>query len=231
MAHAYARHIEVVASAGRQEFQIPLFVNAWLNNPPGIGLAAERKRSGSPTSHWLGRCARHISQRRSPAPCRAHLDGDRTVAGLSGSRHLLRDPRTIFGGFRQVASRLFIPEMRRSSIGVGQMFLAIGQYGAIGVSPFGVDSLAGGDPDEEVWWDAYALLSHAIDLCSAMPGATTRGFTLTSPEESVSFTLGNYVVTVDSVIRSACSSRHFRRTGYSWPERTGRSRRSGAAFV
>ena len=41
MAHAYARHIEAVASAGRESFPIPLFVNAWLNNPPGEGYAAE----------------------------------------------------------------------------------------------------------------------------------------------------------------------------------------------
>ena len=197
MAHAYAHHIEIVAAAGRAEFEIPLFVNAWLNNPPGVGFPAEPADAEEPVVTMAGGAQPGTYPSGGPLPRVAPIW---TAAAPSldflAPDIYFGDPDTTFDEFRQVASRLFIPEMRRSTVGVGQMFLAIGEYGAIGASPFGVDSLVAGHPEEEALRDAYALLTHAAEL-SSEAGTRTRGFQLSDAEESVTFRLGDVTVTID----------------------------------
>lgn len=197
MAHAYARHIEIVAAAGRAEFEIPLFVNAWLNNPPGVGFAVESADEQESAVTMAGGAQPGTYPSGGPLPRVAPI-WTATAPSLDflAPDIYFGDPDTTFDEFRQVGSRLFIPEMRRSAVGVAQMFLAIGEYGAIGASPFGVDSLRTADPEDEALTDAYALLAHATRL-SAAPGARTHGFQLSGPDESVTFRLGDVTVIID----------------------------------
>lgn len=199
MAHAYASHIETVTSAGRPLFPIPLFVNAWLNNPPGEGYAADvAGPDGTETVALAGGGQPGTYPSGGPLPRVAPV----WIAAAPSLDFLapdvyFGDPAAIFEEFRQLQSRLFIPEMRRSSDGVGQMFLAIGQHRAIGVSPFGVDSIRPGDRDEAALRDAYTLLAHAGRLVSAAPAAATHGFLLDETDATAEFEFGDFLVTVD----------------------------------
>ncbi|MET0829962.1 MAG: DUF5597 domain-containing protein [Microbacterium sp.] len=199
MAHAYAQHIHVVASAGRESFPIPLFVNAWLNNPPGEGYAAEVPDSGEGDTVALAGGAQPGSYPSGGPLPRVAPIWTATAPSLDflAPDIYFGEAGTIFDEFSQVAGKLFIPEMRRSSTGVGHMFLAIGQYRAIGVSPFGVDSLQPGDTDEAALVDAYSLLSQAGRMISAAPTAATHGFMLDTADDTATFEVGDYSVTVD----------------------------------
>ena len=199
MAHAYARHIEAVASAGRESFSIPLFVNAWLNNPPGDGYAAEASDTDEgDTVAMAGGAQPGSYPSGGPLPRVAPI-WTATAPSLDflAPDIYFGDAGTIMAEFSGVAGRLLIPEMRRDSTGVGHMFLAIGQYRAIGVSPFGVDSLQPGDPDEAALVDAYSLLAQAGRMMAAAPSAATHGFMLDNAEDTAAFEFGDYSVTVD----------------------------------
>ena len=130
MAWHYARYIDAVAAAGKAEYGLPMFVNAWLNavvDLPGLpagGTTPGDWPSGGPLPHTMDIW-------RAGAP---HID--------------LLSPDIYFGSFfdwcRQYTRRgnaLFIPEMRRDAEGARNLFHAIGLHDAIGVSPFGIDSL------------------------------------------------------------------------------------------
>jgi hypothetical protein len=179
MAAAYASHVETVASRGRAEFDIPLFVNAWLDGAAsgqGAAVAGGAEPgtypSGGPLPHMFP-----IWQTLAP-----------TIDFIS--------PDIYFGDFDQVCSDyrtasglLFIPEMRRDEVGIAQMFRALGAHGATGVSPFGLDSLRPGAPTYDEYVDAYALLRAIVpDLRSATEDRIA-GFSLddTNPAERLRF--------------------------------------------
>ena len=128
MAWHYARYIDAVAAAGKAEYGLPMFVNAWLNavvDLPGLpagGTTPGDWPSGGPLPHTMDIW-------RAGAP---HID--------------LLSPDIYFGSFfdwcRQYTRRgnaLFIPEMRRDAEGARNLFHAIGLHDAIGVSPFGIE--------------------------------------------------------------------------------------------
>ena len=167
MAWHYARYVDHVAAAGKAAYNLPLYVNAWLNNPDqeGDSWASGGQKpgdwpSGSPLPHTLDIW-------RAAAP---QID--------------LLAPDIYFGDFetwcRQYTRRgnpLFIPEMRRGADGARYVFAAIGQHGAIGTSPFGIDLIE--DLDDAPIRTSYALLRQLAPLILAHQGAgTIAGFVL-----------------------------------------------------
>jgi hypothetical protein len=88
--------------------------------------------------------------------------------------------------------------MRRDATGVAQMFLAVGEHGALTTSPFGVDSLTRSDPDFERLQDAFRLLGAAH--CALGESATTRsrGFVLDREHPSARLRLGDIDIAVDA---------------------------------
>lgn len=186
MAYAYASHIEQVARAGRAELDVPLYVNAWLDAEKTadeqalmpVALAGGTVPGVYPSGGPLPRVAPIW---RAAAPS---ID--------------LLAPDIYFGDFDAIATsyvaasgRLFIPEMRRSPRGVGQMITAVGRYGACGVSPFGVDSLDVTDPDWRSLHDGYRLLRIAAEVLRIVPDAATAGFHLDGTDDATELTLGD----------------------------------------
>jgi hypothetical protein len=121
MAWAYSTYINTITKAGKAEYPLPMFVNAWLvqqsDTRPGD------YPSGGPQAHMLD-----IWKAGSPA-----ID--------------LYCPdiyRPVFADLCELYSRnnnpLFIPESRAGEQGAGQFFYAIGRHNAIGYSPFGYES-------------------------------------------------------------------------------------------
>lgn len=180
MAWHYARYVERVAAAGKAEYPLPLFVNTWLNavaplpNVPAGGPQPGHYPSGGPLPHVM-------DVWRAGAPS---ID--------------LLAPDIYFGDYedwcRKYTRRgnpLFIPEMRRDAEGVRNIFLAVGQYGAIGVSPFGVDSLE--PPEDAALRECYGVLRQIAPLVLAHQGGGAMvGFRLDAARPRLVAELGGY---------------------------------------
>jgi hypothetical protein len=118
----YSRYVDKVVEAGKGEYAIPMFVNAWLNAPTDKGPGDYP--SGGPQAHnhdiW-----------RAGAP---HVD--------------MLCPDIYMTNFAELAARfsrsgntLFIPECAGDIHGAANAFYAIGQYKAVGYSSMGIGEL------------------------------------------------------------------------------------------
>jgi Domain of unknown function (DUF5597)/Glycosyl hydrolases family 35 len=193
MAFAYASYIEVVAAAGRAEHALPLYVNAWLDNAPvpntddkpvvaiAGGSAPGEYPSGGPV-------ARVAPIWRACAPTIDVLAPDIYFGDFSNVCEL----------FAEASAHLFIPEMRRNELGAAQMLYALGEYHALGVSPFGVDTILPSSTEEATLTDAYRLCRAAVELLNLGKPARSRGFLLTEDDPATTFDFDDVSVTIDT---------------------------------
>ncbi len=127
----YARYINGVVEAGKKEYSIPMFVNAWIVQPEDKGPGDYP--SGGPQNHmhdiW-----------RAGAPLVDLLCPDIYLPDFTG----------ISARYSRSGNTLFVPESAAGARGAANAFYAIGQHSAIGYSPFGIDNLVrvmGSGPD------------------------------------------------------------------------------------
>lgn len=119
----YARYINFVAQAGKHEYPLPMYVNAWIVQPqdkqPGD------YPSGGPQAHnheiW-----------RANAPAIDLLCPDIYLPDFAG----------ITAQYTQHGNPLFVPESFGGVQGAGNAVLAIATHNALGYSPFGIDSMS-----------------------------------------------------------------------------------------
>ena len=189
MAAAFAAYVGQVAEAGAAEHDIPLFVNAWLDADSvldGPVALAGGKRPGDYPSGGPVMPVAAIWERLAPAlhflAVDLYVDGGEDV----------------FEAYRARRGRLFIPEIRADAPGIGQMFSAIGTHRALGVSPFGVDSLDPAYEGTAQLVDAFALLRAAAVLIRANPEAAVRGFVLSEKQPGVDLPLGDATIRIHS---------------------------------
>ncbi|MEV7631876.1 DUF5597 domain-containing protein [Microbacterium sp. NPDC089318] len=193
MAAAYARYIESVAAAGRRHLDVPMLVNAWLDVAPESddtaltgGVRAGDYPSGGPLRHtapiW-----------RALAPTIDILAPDIYVGDLD----------VLCAEYGASSGALLIPEMRCDAVGLGHMFRAVGEFGAIGVSPFAVDAVPDDDPDRERLVDGFRLLRETARLLARFPGARTHGFALDPDAPRLEFATDSGRVEVDGAHRTA----------------------------
>jgi hypothetical protein len=162
MTWGFATYIDAVARAGRAHTALPFFTNTWLDSEidlPGFALAGGQRPGTYPSG---GPVAGMLPLWRALAP---NLD--------------LIVPDIYFGDFSAICTTygaastgLFIPEMRRDAQGVGDAFVAVGRHLAIGVAPFGIDSIT--EQEAVDLRDAFELLA-AVDP-DLHPGRERRGF-------------------------------------------------------
>jgi hypothetical protein len=94
--------------------------------------------------------------------------------------------------FTRAGNPLFIPESRGGAGGAANAFYAVGQLGAIGFSPFGIDQ---GEVEDGPMSKAYSLLGHLTPLITAHQGNQTISAVILNaahPSEAVS--LGDYTL-------------------------------------
>jgi len=189
MAWGFATYIEAVAQAGREHSAVPFFTNAWLDSTidlPGFSLAGGQRPGTYPSG---GPVARMLPVWRALAPSL-----DLVVPDI-----YFGDFDAICESFVSASGGLFIPEMRRDAVGVGDAFVAIGQHRSIGVAPFGVDSI---DDD-----DQRADLRDAFELLAALglrAGDATQGFHLlpdAAPESSSELDFGDVQLRATRLVR------------------------------
>jgi len=121
LAWSYARFINELASAGREILDLPTFVNAWIVQND------EELPGGYPAG---GPVSRVMDIYKAAAPRIDFLAPDIYLA----------DFRSIAADYVRADNPLFIPE---STIDAGRAFYSIGELGALGYSPFGIEDAAG----------------------------------------------------------------------------------------
>jgi hypothetical protein len=174
MAWHYASYVERVASRGKAEYALPLFVNAALNRP---GHEPGRYPSAGPLPHL-------VDVWRGAAPSIDFLSPDIYYPDFAGwSAKYARTERTFF-----------VPEAQRGPDAAAHAFYAIGRHHALGFCPFSVESE---DVEQATIARAYPVLASVAPLVLARQGSDELTGALLDkehPEETLS--LGGYAVRV-----------------------------------
>jgi len=170
MAWNYARYVDHVAEAGKAQYDIPMYVNTWLG---GQGTPGQWP-SGGPLPHvmdmWLAG-APHID----------FLSPDIYAPGF----------QSWCQKYTQRGNPLFIPEMNRDGAGPREVFAAIGEYNAMGTSPFAVDSLD--NPKESRLARTYQVLRQIAPLVLERQGTGgMTGFLLDKEHPTLTREIGDY---------------------------------------
>jgi hypothetical protein len=187
MAWNYGRYVDAVTAAGKSEYPLPMFVNAWLSHP-------DRKPgewpSGGPLPHVLDIW-------RAAAPSLDILTPDIYQPNFAEWCR-----RYTHGG-----NPLFIPEMMPSQAGARNVFYAIGQHEAIGTSPFAIDYE--GLADSKSIGASYGILAQLapVILRNHGKGAMT-GFVLDKDNPAVKAEMGGYELEIrlDSIFGRTAES-------------------------
>ena len=140
MAWHYARFMNRMAELGKKEYPLPVFVNAWLGEPPN--QQPGEYPSGGPQAHnhdfW-----------RAGAPQIDVLAPDIYASNFADVARL----------YSRNGNPLFIPETRDDA---GNAFLAIGQLNAQMFSPFGIERRASPDSALAKAYDVLGQLTPLI---------------------------------------------------------------------
>ena len=144
MAWHYARYINDIARAGKAEYDLPMFVNAWIVQPQDVRPGDYP--AGGPQAHvhdiW-----------RIGAPDVDLLCPDIYLPDFPGITKLYTHPW----------NPLFVPESFSGIMGASNVFYALGNRNAIGYSPFGIDSNIE-NPSDSPLARAYHVLGQITPL-------------------------------------------------------------------
>lgn len=174
MAWNYARYVERIASAGKHEYSIPMYANAWLKQP---------------FSFWPGRYP-------SGGPLPQVLDVWRAVApsvDFIAPDIYFEEFKWVCDEFTRSGNPLFIPETVGGETGAARALYTFGEYNASLFAPFGIDNprYAENDPLDE----SYAVLGNMSAIILENQGmGTMRGMLVDKASPVQKFELGNYLV-------------------------------------
>ena len=147
----FADYVQAVASAGKAEHPLPMFVNAALIRP---GYLPGQYPSGGPLPHL-------IDAWRAAAPSIDFLAPDIYFPNLAEWCRRYTRP----------GNPLFVPEALRSIDASVNTLYAVGQHDAIGFSPFGIESASG--PAADRLAESYTLLAGLAPIVLAHQGRGT----------------------------------------------------------
>ncbi|MBC7874519.1 MAG: DUF5597 domain-containing protein [Ferruginibacter sp.] len=173
MAWQYARFMNKMTEAGKAEYPLPMFVNAWIVQPedqqPGD------YPTGGPQSHvhdiW-----------RAGAPAIDILAPDIYLPNFDDITAL----------YTRSDNVLFVPESRADERGAANAFYAIGQHKAIGYSPFGIEDRVE-DPVNGPLPKSYDVLQQlAPQILAAQNRNAIAGVWLNATKQKKTIELGGY---------------------------------------
>jgi beta-galactosidase GanA len=122
-AYSVAHYVNQVVVAGKSEFALPMYVNAWLKSSSG-SVPGQNYPSGGPTDNML-------DVWKAAAPAIDMIGPDIYTDDSDAYRAALR-------AYRRPDNPVWVPETGMSNADARYCFYALGQ-GAIGFAPFGVD--------------------------------------------------------------------------------------------
>lgn len=158
-AYYYAKYVNQVTQAGKSVYPLPMYANFWLNyyaDPMETEypvLAGGGNQPGDYPSGGAVSTVLDIWQKFAPS-----LDWISPDVYFNVYDKVCKT-------YRHRNQPLFFPEMRRDEYGARRLWQGIGSYQALGVAPFGVDSL--GSDEVCAWKKHYQLLSGVSDLVLA----------------------------------------------------------------
>lgn len=182
----YAKYVGVIADAGRAEYDLPMFVNAWLKQPGSYGHAPGNYPSGGPTPQV-------IDVWRAGAPA---------IDFIAPDIYITDEFRYVCDTYSASENPLFIPETRGGAGGAARAFFAFGNYNTICFAPFGIDgsenSFFGGSPEEDLKQisDAYSVLENLTPLIVENQGTDNlKGLLIDNNNRTNSAIIGGYKIT------------------------------------
>ena len=140
----YAKYIEMIASEGKKEYPLPMYVNAWIKQPNG-GYPGKYP-NGGPVPHTLDIW-------RAAAPSVDFLAPDIYVP-IDIAKYTIEQ-------YHRPGNPVFIPEFRHGDAGANFAFWAYGQHDAIAFAPFGIDDW---EPEDDAITKVYSVLGQLSDL-------------------------------------------------------------------
>lgn len=175
MAYHFARYVDRVASAGKAEHPLPMFVNAALNRP---GRVAGEYPSGGPLPHLF-------ELWRSAAPAIDFLAPDIYFPSFVDWCRAYARP----------GNPLFIPEIANDPAAASEVFYAIGRHDALGFSPFAIDTIS--DRSAAALKASYGLLRELAPLVLRSQGTGRIGGAIVDSQNPISeIHLGGTVLSV-----------------------------------
>jgi hypothetical protein len=172
----FARYVGRVAEAGKAEYALPMFVNAYVIGFPKAGQRGN-PQSGSPMPDLM-------DVWRAGAP---RID----VFGVDA----YDDFAEPYARYNQSGNPLFIPESRGGPEGAARVLYAVGRHDAIGFSSSGIDGPT--TPDDDLM-SSYDLIAQLAPLIAKHQGNGTMSAVLlrgpNDPPQKIP--VGNYTVEV-----------------------------------
>lgn len=154
MAWHFARYVDNVTAAGKSEYPIPMFVNAWLG--PSAYTYEEGRAGEYPSG---GPVARMLDIWCAAAP---HID-------IISPDIYREDFSSVCYEYARLGNPLLIPETFHDERSAAYVFYALGQHSAIGFSPFGIDDIT--EPEKHPLSESYKVLSGMTPLITKYQGS------------------------------------------------------------
>ena len=169
-AWAVGSYVGRVAAAGKAEYPLPMYANAWLVQEKG--QEPGKYPSGGPV-------AKMMDVWRAAAP---RID-------LFAPDIYLDDFKAVCAEYTRTGNPLFIPEANLDERAGLRAYYAFGYHHALGFSPFGIDSLA----ETNLLRDHYSALKSLLPIIARGQGQNSvQGFMQYRDEKRVEFDLGDF---------------------------------------
>jgi hypothetical protein len=184
MAWNYAKYVGAVAAAGRAEYNLPMYVNAWLKQPGNFGYAPGNYPSGGPTPQM-------IDVWRAGAPA---------IDFISPDIYATSEWRYVCDTYTQSGNPLFIPETRSGLPSISRAFFTFGKYNTELFAPFGIDGNEGNETitaaELAELKEAYSALKQLAPLILKNQGTKNMtGLMVDQNMKTDSVIIGGYKIT------------------------------------
>ena len=176
MAWYYATYINYVVEAGKAEYPIPMYVNAWL----------KQREHSWPGTYPSGACLPQVFD--------IYHAGGPSIDILAPDLYR-PDFANVAEQFSRSGNPLFIPETSGGAQGAANVVYAVGQLNALGFSPFYIEKrIVAGDELTQ----SYKMLSQLMPLIGEHQGTNTMGAVLlTEGNSSKTIKIGDYIMNTD----------------------------------
>jgi hypothetical protein len=148
MAYVYAEYVQQIAKAGKEKYNIPMYLNTALNSR---GRKPGAYPSAGPLAHLL-------DVWRFAAPSIDILAPDIYDPGFANWCKQ----------YHNNGNPLFIPEIRLEEANAARVFYAFGEHDAMGFSPFSIEDVA--DPENYPLTKSYSILHQLYPILTEKQG-------------------------------------------------------------
>ena len=182
MAWNYAKFVGQIAKAGKEQYALPMYANAWLKQPQG--REPGKYPSGGPLPQV-------IDIWRAAAP---------SIDFIAPDIYAVEEFDWVCEEFTRSGNPLFIPETKVGPAGSARAFYAFGKYNALGYAPFGIDGagvINTADPNDQSITKVYECLKNLNPYIQKYHGTDQMSaLFIGSDKDSDGMEMGNYAISV-----------------------------------